>query len=71
MTGRFYLVGGIGKVEGTHVRRIEEYDPVARRWATVGTLPTNINHVQAVELGGLIYFIAGWAGPYAPTPSIR
>ena len=49
VTGRFYLVGGIGKVEGVQVRRIEEYDPVARRWATVATLPTNINHVQAVE----------------------
>ena len=64
VTGRFYLVGGIAKVEGVHVRRIEEYDPVARRWATVATLPSNINHVQAVELGGLIYYIAGWAGPY-------
>jgi hypothetical protein len=64
-TGRFYLVGGIGKVEGVQVRRIEEYDPATARWTTVGTLPTNINHVQAVELNGLIYYLAGWVAPYA------
>jgi hypothetical protein len=64
VTGRFYLVGGIAKVEGVQVRRIEEYDPATRRWATVASLPSNVNHVQAVELGGLIYYIAGWAGPY-------
>jgi len=65
VTGRFYLVGGIGKVEGVQVQRIEEYDPVSGTWATVGKLPTNINHVQAVELNGLIYIIAGWVSPYA------
>ena len=54
VTGHFYLVGGIGKVEGVQVQRIEEYDPVTGKWATVGKLPTNINHVQAVELNGLI-----------------
>lgn len=62
---RFYLVGGIGKVEGDQVRLIEEYNPATRTWATVGALPTNINHVQAVEANGQIYIIAGWVAPFA------
>lgn len=60
--GLLYLAGG-----GTlH----EVYDPVAQTWTTLTPLPEFLDHVQAVTVDGLIYYLGGlegWPGPQADT----
>ncbi len=60
--GLFYLAGG----STLH----EVYDPVARTWRTLTPLPRNLDHIQGVTVGGLVYYLgglAGWLGPQANT----
>ena len=52
--GKLYLAGG----STLH----EVYDPVARTWATLSPLPADLDHIQGVTLGGLIYYIGGCVG---------
>jgi Ca2+-binding RTX toxin-like protein len=55
--GKFYLAGG--NTRGLH----ERYDPATDSWSTVAPLPvpdsSKLDHIQGVELGGLIYYIGG------------
>jgi Kelch motif len=60
--GKFYLAGG----STLH----ERYDPATNSWSTVKPLPANLDHIQGVELGGLIYYVGGlqnWPGPQSNT----
>jgi N-acetylneuraminic acid mutarotase len=59
--GKFYLAGG---------RRLrhQAYDPTTNRWTDVAPFPEKLDHIQAVTVGGKIYYIgglAGWPGPHS------
>jgi hypothetical protein len=60
--GKFYLAGG-SKL------RHQAYDPTTNRWADVADFPEKLNHIQAVAVGGKIYYIGGLAGWPAPHSS--
>jgi len=58
-TGKFYLGAGQSTVQ-------EAYDPVSDAWTTVAPLPVALDHIQSVELNGLIYYLGGlvhWPKP--------
>jgi N-acetylneuraminic acid mutarotase len=60
--GKFYLAGG----STTH----EVYNPATNTWSTLAPLPQNLDHIQGVEVAGLIYYIGGlqqWPGPNVNT----
>jgi N-acetylneuraminic acid mutarotase len=60
--GKFYLAGG----STTH----EVYNPATNTWSTIAPLPQQLDHIQGVEVGGLIYYIGGlqqWPGPNVDT----
>jgi N-acetylneuraminic acid mutarotase len=62
-TGKLYLAGGHSAVQ-------EAYDPTTNSWSTVAPLPAALDHIQAVELDGRIYYIGGlvhWPGPAVGT----
>jgi Kelch motif len=62
-TGKLYLGGGDSTVQ-------EAYDPDTNSWSTAAPLPAALDHIQAVELNGLIYYIGGlvhWPGPAVGT----
>lgn len=59
-TGLFYLAGG----STVH----ESYDPATDSWTTVAPLPANLDHIQAVELEGRVYYIGGLAS--FPEPAV-
>ena len=62
-TGLFYLAGGRSVVQ-------EAYDPDTDDWHDVTPLPRALDHIQAVEYDGLIYYIGGlvtWPGPAVGT----
>jgi large repetitive protein len=62
-TGKLYLAGGHSTVQ-------EAYDPATNTWSTVAPLPAALDHIQAVELNGRIYYIGGlvhWPGPAVGT----
>ena len=52
--GLFYLVGGS--------TANEVYDPVARTWTQLEPLPADLDHIQGVALGGVIYYLGGCKG---------
>jgi N-acetylneuraminic acid mutarotase len=57
--GLFFLAGGLRTLQ-------EAYDPRADSWRRVAPLPIAVDHVQAVELNGRIYYIGGlvaWPKP--------
>jgi N-acetylneuraminic acid mutarotase len=59
--GKFYLAGG-GKL------RHQAYDPTTNMWTDVAPFPEKLDHIQAVTVGGKIYYIgglAGWPGPHS------
>ncbi len=60
-TGMFYLAGGRSKVQ-------EAYDPRTDSWHTVAALPAALDHIQAVNLNGLVYYLGGLAG--WPSPAV-
>jgi glucose/arabinose dehydrogenase len=49
--GRFYLAGG-----GI---RHQAYDPSTGAWRDVAPLPTELDHIQGVAVGGRIYYVGG------------
>jgi N-acetylneuraminic acid mutarotase len=54
------LAGGLG---GT---AHEVYDPATNTWSSVAPLPESLDHIQAVVVGGKIYYaggLEGWPGP--------
>ena len=56
--GKFYLAGG----STVH----EVYDPATQVWSSLTSLPADLDHIQAVTLGGTIYYVGGligWPGP--------
>jgi len=58
-SGRLYLAGG--------GREHEVYDPAIGRWRDAAPLPVSVDHIQGVELGGLVYYIGGltaWPEPH-------
>ena len=60
---KFFLGAGSSTVQ-------EAYDPSSNRWTRVTPLPARLNHIQAVELHGRIYYIGGlitWPGPAVGT----
>jgi N-acetylneuraminic acid mutarotase len=62
-TGKLYLAGGDTTVQ-------EAYDPTTNSWSNVAPLPAALDHIQAVELNGRIYYIGGlvqWPGPAVGT----
>lgn len=54
--GKFYLTGG--------GREQKAYDPQTNSWRQVAPLPSAVDHVQAVELAGLIYYVGGLVPAY-------
>jgi N-acetylneuraminic acid mutarotase len=67
--GKFYLAGGTTNKFGMTLH--ERYDPVADSWSQVAPLPKGLTHIQAVELGGKIYYVGGMEGspngPHGPS----
>jgi N-acetylneuraminic acid mutarotase len=61
-TATFLLAGGRSRVQ-------ESYDPSTRSWRTVAPLPAALDHVQSVELNGLVYYVGGLLG--WPSPASR
>lgn len=62
VSGKFYLAGG-STIQ-------ERYDPVANVWTNVAPLPANLDHIQGVAVGGLVYYIGGlvnWPSPEVST----
>jgi N-acetylneuraminic acid mutarotase len=60
---KFFLGAGSSTIQ-------EAYDPSSNRWTRVASLPARLNHIQAVELNGRIYYIGGlitWPGPAVGT----
>jgi N-acetylneuraminic acid mutarotase len=58
-TKTFLLGGGRSTVQ-------ESYDPQTDTWRTVAPLPAALDHIQSVELNGLVYYIGGllsWPAP--------
>jgi N-acetylneuraminic acid mutarotase len=51
--GSFYL--GWGRNSSAH----EAYDPSTDSWTTLTPLPTQLDHIQGVAVGGKIYYIGG------------
>ena len=63
--GRLYLVGG-----GALPTQV--YDPATALWQQRAAPPQNINHFQAVALGGRIYVLSALTtGPYPNQPNIE
>jgi Malectin domain/Kelch motif/Cep192 domain 4 len=59
---KFYLAGGSTTQE--------VYDPATNAWSTVAPLPQQLDHIQGVEVAGLIYYVGGlqqWPGPNVDT----
>ena len=60
--GKFYLAGG----STAH----EVYNPATNAWSAIAPLPQQLDHIQGVEVAGLIYYIGGlqqWPGPNVDT----
>jgi N-acetylneuraminic acid mutarotase len=60
---KFFLAAGSSTVQ-------EAYDPSSNTWKKVAPLPARLNHIQAVELNGRIYYVGGlvtWPGPAVGT----
>ena len=60
---RFYLAGG-------RKLRHQAYDPGTNEWTDVKPFPEALDHIQAVTVGGKIYYIGGlskWPGPHKST----
>lgn len=53
--GSVYLAGGRNTAH-------EVYDPGRDSWSTARTFPESLDHVQAVEVGGKIYYLGGLTG---------
>jgi hypothetical protein len=56
--GKLYLAGGD--------TRHEVYDPATDSWRDIAPLPTKVDHIQGVELGGRVYYLGGllaWPEP--------
>jgi large repetitive protein len=49
--GKLYLAGG-----GT---AHEVYNPATNSWSAAAPLPVNLDHIQSVAVGGIIYYIGG------------
>ena len=58
-TATFLLAGGRSTVQ-------ESYDPATGSWRTVAPLPAPLDHVQSVELNGLVYYVGGLLGWPSP-----
>ena len=58
-TATFLLAGGRSTVQ-------ESYDPSTGTWKTVAPLPAPLDHVQSVELDGLVYYVGGLLGWPSP-----
>jgi hypothetical protein len=60
---KLYLAGGLNTAQ-------EAYDPATNSWSNVAPLPATLDHIQSVELNGLIYYIGGlinWPSPQVST----
>ena len=58
---KFFLAGG---------RKLphQAYDPATNKWADVKPFPEKLDHIQAVTVGGKIYYIgglSGWPSPHS------
>ncbi len=60
--GKLYLAGG-------QIRLQQAYDPITKTWKRVHPLPVALDHIQAIALRGLVYYIGGLAD--WPSPSVR
>jgi hypothetical protein len=58
-TATFLLAGGRSTVQ-------ESYNPSTGTWKTVAPLPAPLDHVQSVELDGLVYYVGGLLGWPSP-----
>ncbi len=50
-----YLAGG-------RSTRQQAFDPVTHAWSDVASLPMALDHIQATELGGLVFYVGGLDG---------
>ncbi|MEM8856994.1 MAG: NPCBM/NEW2 domain-containing protein [Chloroflexota bacterium] len=63
---KFYLMGGRDN------RPLEVFDPLSKKWMSLGTPPVNFHHFQPVVYNDLIYVIGAFVGDYpAETPVER
>ena len=65
VNGKLYAIGGRNAGQPVNV-----YDPVTRRWASLGTGPQELHHFQPVAIGDSIYIIGALTGPYPDEPSV-
>ena len=52
---RMYLAGGKST-------RQQAFDPVTHTWSNVASLPVGLDHIQAIALNGLVYYVGGLNG---------
>ncbi len=64
--GKIYVVGGFNEPGLGNLTRLavsdalEEYDPVANRWATRAPLPKGLHHAAAATVGNRLYVVGGF-----------
>ena len=58
--GRIVVLGGFLD-DGSSSRRVDQYDPSARRWNRLPDLPVGVNHPLAAADGNRIYVVGGYA----------
>ncbi len=56
--GIFYLLGGRG------IKPVNAFDPASETWSNLSAPPIELNHFQAVEVGGLIYVVSAFTGVF-------
>ena len=61
---KIYAIGGLGptRFNAKTLPTVEEYDPVADKWAEKADMPTPRYVLSASSVNGKIYAIGGWAG---------
>jgi hypothetical protein len=61
LNGKIYVFGGQGS-NGRPVGAVQVVDPVSRRVAVIGQLPSPVTGAVAVDLGGTLYVAGGESG---------
>ena len=59
--GAIYVFGGVTNASGADTRSIQKIDPATGQVTVVGQLPATMSHASAVEIGGQVYVLGGFA----------
>ena len=65
VNGKLYALGGRGADLPVNV-----YDPITRRWSSLGAAPQELHHFQPVAIGNSIYIIGALTGAFPDEPSV-